>query len=570
MRPAAPHAVPADARAAASLILLRDAPAGGVEVLMLRRAERDGDLRSGAVVFPGGVLDRHDRAAHGVALGPDDAAWSARLGVAAGGLDYAVAALRETFEEVGLLLASQPDGAPMPPAALDAAHAAWRGALQRGEAGIAAMCEALHLRLDARGLVYSDHWLTPPGVPKRFDTRFFTALAPVGQEAVADAGEAVELMWVTPEHALSKAAAYKLLPVTRRLLEGLAKHASAEAALAEARSRAQVPLVMPRRGAGRDGRPEIVLPDGHAWGEIARLDREGRGDVATFIEPGRVVDLSVPGGPVVLRVTAPNAGMMTGPGTNSYLVAPADGASPFTVIDPGPAGPAHVQRLVEAAGARGVSQVLATHTHVDHSPGAAALAAATGARVIGRCAPPHPGQDAAFAPHHEPLDGERLVLGPGATLRAIHTPGHASNHVCWLLEEEQLLFTGDQVMQGSTVVINPPDGDMAAYLRALRGLLDVPLAWLAPGHGFVVADPHGVIRALIAHRLAREAKVRAALAAAPAASMLDALLPAAYGDVPAALHPVARRSLLAHLLKLREDGEAVGEGDGPWSPSRSG
>ena len=163
-------------------------------------------------------------------------------------------------------------------------------------------------------------------------------------------------------------------------------------------------------------------------------------------------------------------------------------------------------------------------------------------------------------------------MGPASTLRVVHTPGHASNHLCYLLEEERLLFTGDHVMQGSTVVINPPDGDMAAYLQALHALLDEDLQWLAPGHGFLVAEPQAVLRALIAHRLKREAKVTAALRAAGHAS-LDALLPQVYDDVPAALHAVARRSLLAHLLKLQGDGAArvvaVGDvtdaGDGLWS-----
>jgi len=143
-------------------------------------------------------------------------------------------------------------------------------------------------------------------------------------------------------------------------------------------------------------------------------------------------------------------------------------------------------------------------------------------------------------------------------LRVLHTPGHASNHLCFLLTEasgERLLFTGDHVMQGSTVVINPPDGDMRVYLASLKALLDEPLDWLAPGHGFLVAQPHDVLRALIAHRLKREAKVAAVLAGVGPAT-IDCLLPQVYDDVPTALHGVARRSLLAHLLKLQQEGAA--------------
>ncbi len=144
----------------------------------------------------------------------------------------------------------------------------------------------------------------------------------------------------------------------------------------------------------------------------------------------------------------------------------------------------------------------------------------------------------------------------------VHTPGHASNHLCYLLEEEATLFTGDHVMQGSTVVIDPPDGDMAEYLASLEGLLDEGLEWLAPGHGFLIAQPADEIRRLVRHRLAREAKVAERLRASGPTS-LDALLPRVYDDVPEGLHPVARRSLLAHLLKLASDGRAR-EAGGEW------
>jgi glyoxylase-like metal-dependent hydrolase (beta-lactamase superfamily II) len=243
---------------------------------------------------------------------------------------------------------------------------------------------------------------------------------------------------------------------------------------------------------------------------------------------------------------------MTGPGTNSYLVG-RDGA--WTVIDPGPAIASHVQALIDAAAPGRIERILVSHTHRDHSPAAAPLSAATGAPVWGRRAAHPQWQDPDFAPVHEPLDGERIDVAPGLTLRVLHTPGHASNHLCYLLEQERLLFTGDHVMQGSTVVINPPDGDMAAYLQSLRALTDVDLDWLAPGHGFLVGQPHAVLRALVEHRLRREAKVADALRRAAHAS-IDVLLPQVYDDVPAAIHPVARRSLLAHLLKLEADGRA--------------
>jgi glyoxylase-like metal-dependent hydrolase (beta-lactamase superfamily II)/8-oxo-dGTP pyrophosphatase MutT (NUDIX family) len=537
---------PHDARLAASLLLLRDGEEG-LEVLMLRRAERDGDLRSGAAVFPGGVLDPRDRAAHAHATGPDDAEASARLGVAGGGLDYLVAAVRETFEEAGLLLAE-----PHPDATRLAALAGWRQRLQEGSASIAELCLAEGLRLDLRGLAYYSHWLTPPGLPKRFDTRFFAALAPAGQQAEPDRGEAVELSWLTPRAALDPARELKLLPVTRRTLQDLARFGSAADAHGEALQRRAIGVTMPRRGVTARGALRIVLPDELPWAEVGRLDADGRGDVCTDIVPGRAVRLS----PHVLRVTAPNPGPMTGPGTNSYLVG---GGDRWTVIDPGPALPAHVQALRDAAPGR-IERILVTHTHRDHSPAAAALSAATGAPVWGRRADHPQWQDETFAPDRELAGGERFEVADGLVLEAIHTPGHASNHLCYLLPSERTLFTGDHVMQGSTVVINPPDGDMGAYLDALRGLLALDIEWLAPGHGFLVARPHAVLQGLIAHRLGREQRVADALAAAGQAG-LDDLVPVVYADVSPALHPVARRSLLAHLLKLARDGRAVAPDD---------
>jgi glyoxylase-like metal-dependent hydrolase (beta-lactamase superfamily II)/8-oxo-dGTP pyrophosphatase MutT (NUDIX family) len=537
------YEIPADARAAASVLLLRDTEAG-LEVLMLRRAEREGDMRSGAAVFPGGVLDPRDRQAHRCCVGDDDATWSARLGLAEGGLDYAIAALRESFEEVGLLLADR-----------DFDHAAatpWRDRLQNGEAATADLCDALGVALDLRGLHYWSHWLTPPGSPKRFDTRFFVARAPDSQEAVADYGEAVELMWLTPQAALHADRGLKLLPVTQRTLKELDRFADVEAALAFAAGAREVRRVMPRRATSARG-PRIVLPDELPYAEVGRLDPEGHGTAFADLVPGRAVRLSAR----VVRVTAPNPGVMTGPGTNTYLVG---GDGGWTVIDPGPADGAHLQAILAAAPGP-IERILVTHTHVDHSPGAVALAQATGAPVLGRRPDHARGQDATFAPTRELAGGERLVLGAGAgTLRAIHTPGHASNHLCYLLEEEKTLFTGDHVMQGSTVVINPPDGDMAAYLSALEALLAEDIEWFAPGHGYLVAEPQAVLRGLIRHRLAREAKVRGALQRLGEGE-LDDLLPLVYDDVPKAIHPVAARSLLAHLLKLRDDGVAAMHGE---------
>lgn len=264
------------------------------------------------------------------------------------------------------------------------------------------------------------------------------------------------------------------------------------------------------------------------------------------IVPGKVVQLS----PLIRRLTAPNPGVMTGPGTNAYII----GTDQLALIDPGPEGAPHLAAMVEVVGKQ-LKWILCTHTHLDHSPGARALKQETRAQVLGHGSVPDDGrQDRAFAPDRVLRDGDVLDCGE-FRLRAVHTPGHASNHLCYLLEGERWLFTGDHIMQGSTVVISPPDGDMIAYLGSLERLLTLDLAAVAPGHGHLIEKPHDEVRRLIAHRMKREQKVLDALRRAGPGT-LDDLLPLAYDDVPRAIHPVARRSLHAHLIKLADEGRA--------------
>lgn len=264
------------------------------------------------------------------------------------------------------------------------------------------------------------------------------------------------------------------------------------------------------------------------------------------IVPGEVVTIA----PGVRRVTAGNPGVMTGPGTNTYLV----GDEELALIDPGPELDTHRDTLLNTVGDR-LRWILCTHTHRDHSPLARALKAATGAQVLGFGATPDDGrQDEAFAPDRALRDGDVVTCG-AYRLRAVHTPGHASNHLCYLLEDHGLLFTGDHVMQGSTVVISPPDGDMQAYFDSLERLLALPITAFAPGHGHVIATPQDEVRRLIAHRLKREEKIFSALAAAGPAT-LEVLVRHAYDDVPERIHNVAMRSLHAHLLRLERNGRA--------------
>ena len=259
-------------------------------------------------------------------------------------------------------------------------------------------------------------------------------------------------------------------------------------------------------------------------------------------------------GPGVLRLLAPNAGMMTGPGTNTYLI----GESAVAVLDPGPASSEHIAAIQRVAPGP-IKWILVTHTHPDHSPAAAKLAAATGAQLIGQPPPEGRTQDRTFVPDRIIRDGDKLENDEFCLL-AVHTPGHASNHVCFRHEALRWLFTGDHIMNGSTVVIDPPDGDMGHYLASLERLKSLDLAAIAPGHGALIENPDEVVAWLIEHRLKREAKVVEKLQQHGNLNIRD-LTPFVYDEVDASLHQLAERSLLAHLLKLEREGRARNEDD---------
>lgn len=259
---------------------------------------------------------------------------------------------------------------------------------------------------------------------------------------------------------------------------------------------------------------------------------------------GVLTDLAVG----VRRLIAPNPGMMTGPGTNTYLL----GTRELAVIDPGPKIASHLKSIADAGN---IQWILVSHTHPDHSPGAMELAAMTGAKVIGKPAPDGPHQDSSFSPDQIPDNGN-VLHGADFDLKMICTPGHASNHLCFVLDDLQWLFTGDHIMNGSTVVIDPPDGNMSAYLESLSSLRQTDINAIAPGHGGMIHNPYEVIDWIIDHRLEREDKVVAALANNPDLTCHD-LVPLVYTDVDNALFGWAERSLLAHLIKLRADKRAT-------------
>lgn len=270
-------------------------------------------------------------------------------------------------------------------------------------------------------------------------------------------------------------------------------------------------------------------------------------DTSRFIA-GVPVDVGT-GAIKVQRLLCANAGMMTGPGTNTYLI----GEREMALVDPGPALPQHTDAIIRALAGRALKWIFVTHTHGDHSPGSQALHALTGAQVIGiAAAADSPYQDHTFLPYRR-FQHNEVIQCDGFSMRLLHTPGHVSNHLCYLLQEDGLLFTGDHILQGTTPVILPPDGDMSDYLRSLQQLKQMPLNALAPGHGDIMTEPQQMIEALIRHRLRREQKVLKSLLSLPSCT-LDELVQLVYDDVAPHLIPWAKKTLLAHLYKLLAEG----------------
>jgi len=265
--------------------------------------------------------------------------------------------------------------------------------------------------------------------------------------------------------------------------------------------------------------------------------------------------------PGVRRVLCANPGPFTWRGTNTYLV----GRGRVAVLDPGPEDPAHLAAILEAVRGERVTHILVSHTHRDHSPGARALQAATGAPTFGfgpHLTPPEAGGeggDHGFSPDIRLAEGG-MVDGGDWRLTALHTPGHCANHLCFAMERGPL-FSGDHVMSWSTTVVSPPDGDMTDYMASLARLRARDDALYLPGHGPPLPDPGRFTEALARHRTEREARVLEALRAAGRATAA-ALVPAAYGpELDPRLAHAAARSLLAHLIKLEREGAAMRDGE---------
>jgi glyoxylase-like metal-dependent hydrolase (beta-lactamase superfamily II)/8-oxo-dGTP pyrophosphatase MutT (NUDIX family) len=479
-------------RAAATLVLLRDG-AGGAEVLL---TERPRHLRfmGGATVFPGGAVagaDRDPRWAEAWAAPAPDV-----LDLVDGDRDAAraafVCALREAFEEVGLLLA---DGGDVPrPSSHDAAR-------------FLESCLEGGTKLRAERLVPGGRWVTPAGSPVRFDAQFFLAEAPPGWSPDPDPNEVAAARWATPRAALDELAEGRTImaPPTIEMLQRLAGSASVADAI----------------------------------GAVSATPVGQPGVLSTRVSP------------LVHVVLAPNPGLMTGPGTNTYVV----GTGPTFVVDPAVSDEAYVKTLASAAGE--VAAILVTHRHTDHTGGVRAVIAELGYEPPVRAWTAEPVDGVV----PEPLSEDELLSAGGATLRPLHTPGHASDHVCFYLEGAATLFSGDCILGEGTAMIAPPDGDMGDYLESLERLRTLHVERIFPGHFRALSGGRTVVEGYIEHRRARERRILDALVAG--AETLPEVVARAYDDTPAELHPAAAMSALAHLELLRRGGR-VESADDRW------
>ncbi len=578
---------------AATVLLLRDGPQG-LEVLMTRRSMK-ASFAPGAYVFPGGGIEPDDeKYAINEPLPPIKPTQSAHKFIARRTTQtqqhtsWALAAIRESFEELGIVLAKQASG--------DWVTQIQVNALDR-HGNFYAQMAAQDFQLAANEVYLLAHWLTDRDMPKRFEVPFLVARMPPGQTPVADDKEQFAPEWVRPQDALARheAKQFSMIFPTIRTLQKLIEYANVDAVLQACSSEKPLWTSCPRAGL-MQGKEARFMEHEAAYGELAMVTPYGQ----IFHELTWQHDKPVQLLQHVWRLTAPNPGMMTGPGTNTYIVGTPEKG--YLVIDPGPDIASHIERILRATSGDIVA-IVCTHSHADHSPAAKPLQA----RVVEASNTVPMALTAEFAQHICPILG--LPSAPTArdsawfdpdtllqnneqlsvyfrrpydekpfdiSLQVIHTPGHAANHLCLILPEDGLLFTGDHILNGSTTVIDPPDGNMSDYLDSLDILAALckqhNLRFILPAHGYVLShcdaaqiasEQHGdaksdtrggaarAIAALKAHRLKREAKVIAAMKIKPNAS-IEELVPIAYNDVDAKLWPIAARSLSAHVQRIRQ------------------
>lgn len=489
---------------AAAVVLWRRAP--GLEVHWVQRRDELAYL-GGFHAFPGGRVARADRA---VAVAGVDPAEGERAALIA-------CAVRETFEETGVLLAR---GARRVPAAR---REEARAAMLAEDLSLAGFLAAEELSIDGRDFVPAGRWVSPPFTPGGFDTQFFLCELPDGEAARFDPGELQGGEWLTADAALGRWRDHRALLAAPALytLRELDAHPDAAAA---------------------------------AWGEALATTPESRG--------GAVPRIEVHPGFVLVPQKTPTLAPATH--TNCILI----GGPEFLIVDPGSDDPAELVLLDAAldrllAEGRRVHGTLVTHHHGDHWKGVAHVRARHGGPVYAHAwTAPKVGADRALA------GGETIELAqaPGGQpwrLEVVFTPGHTPGHLALYEPVSGTIVAGDLVSGLSTVVIDPPEGDMTAYLASLATLLERPSTLLLPGHGPPMGGPRHRLRFYLEHRAWREGRIVSALDGG--ARTLEEIVPVAYADTPPERHGLAARSALAHLLKLEGEGRVEQQGEGRWA-----
>ncbi|HYI45819.1 MAG TPA: MBL fold metallo-hydrolase [Actinomycetota bacterium] len=474
-------------RAASTLVILRDR--NGPEVLLTVRPE---NLRfmGGFTVFPGGAVSEAD-----ADPGWEERSRLSRAGAAAAlkedtndALAAYICAIREAFEEVGFL---QTEGdRPIP-----------REAAETPESFLAAATElGVVLRTDL--MVPSGRWVTPLGSPIRFDARFFIVRAHPDWEPTPDPSEVAEAFWSTPAAALEhlRSGELTMVPPTIEMLQRL------------------------------DLDPDVgSIMNAMSGPGATEGDRSER--FSAFVR----------------RVVAPNPSLMTGPGTNTYIV----GAGPTCVIDPAVADSEYIDEIVNAA--PDMEAILVTHRHPDHIGGIAALVERT--RVPVRAFGSEPAGGVAV----DPISDEEILEFGGARLRALHTPGHAPDHLCFYMEGAAVLFSGDNILGSGTAVISPPEGNMRTYLASVARLQDSHISRIFPGHFAPLDGGDEVVRRYLSHRRQRNEAILDSLSRGPLT--IGDIVARVYSDTPEQLHPIAVHQVQAHLDMLHEEGSVFPRGN---------
>ncbi len=515
--PCIPRAKPAPLRAAPPPCCCCATRPRGIEVLMTRRSA-DASFAPNAYVFPGAASTKADVEARTLAR--------RRRTQSRAQLTQSIAAVRESFEELGVLLAHHADGRPVTSAEVAAMDRSGTPA-----SSFAEQCRVRGLRLDCDGIYTLAHWITRPRPAQALRRSLPGGAHAENQVPLADGAEQFEPEWVRPADALERHGrkAFFMIFPTVRTLERLARFETVDAVLQACAGEKPLWTSTPRAGLLK-GKEARYMEHESPFGELALVCPDGQIAHALDWQHEQPVPLLKN----VQRLTASNGGVMTGPGTNSYIVG--DARSGYVVIDPGPNDFDHIGRLLARDRRR--------HPHdrmhpFAHRPFARCPTAAGAVQEqtadLGLPSAPTAHPSARFTPDRALRQGERLVLvglGEQAHAAAWCTRrAHAANHLCLVLEEDALLFSGDHVLNGSTTVINPPDGNMDAYLDSLD-LLDAScaaagVAFILPAHGYVIGEARAAIARLKAHRLAREAKIAAAMRERPDGTP-DDWLPLAY------------------------------------------